>query len=181
MKRLYIFATLMMASVTTWAYDFTYNGIYFDVVNSTSCEVVEGEVQYSKNVVIPDTVEFSGKKLEVIRIAAEAFNDCKGLTAVTIPETVTSIGERAFYGCRKLTAINIPSAVTSIYSEAFAMCSKLKKVYVGWDNFDNRNFGSGIFSVNDDDVIEATLYIPEGTKELYESRAPWNEFKSLSF
>ena len=35
-----------------------------------------------------------------------AFYNCTNLTSVTIPDSVTSIGERAFYGCTGLTTIN---------------------------------------------------------------------------
>lgn len=38
-------------------------------------------------------------------IADEAFYDCTSLTRITIPESVTSVGERAFGYCRSLTRI----------------------------------------------------------------------------
>ena len=50
----------------------------------------------------------------VTSIGDGAFEDCRYLTSVTIPNGVTSIGEYAFYGCINLTIINIPDSVTSI-------------------------------------------------------------------
>ena len=35
------------------------------------------------------------------------FEDCTGLTGVTIPNSVTSLGSSAFYGCLKLTSVTI--------------------------------------------------------------------------
>jgi len=61
----------------------------------------------------------------VTSIGDRAFEDCNGLTSITIPSSVTSIGDRAFAGCNGLTSITIPSSVTSIGSAAFRNCNSL--------------------------------------------------------
>ena len=48
-----------------------------------------------------------------------AFNNCKNLKSVTIPNSVTNIGEEAFSYCSSLTSITIPEGVTSIGTDAF--------------------------------------------------------------
>ena len=55
----------------------------------------------------------------VTRIGDWAFSDCDSLASVTIPDSVTSIGNYAFYGCTSLTSVTIPDSVTSIGSDAF--------------------------------------------------------------
>ena len=66
----------------------------------------------------------------VTSIGNEAFSRCTGLTSVTIPVSVTSIGERAFYNCTGLTSITIPDSVTSIADYAFEGCTDLTSVTI---------------------------------------------------
>ena len=63
-------------------------------------------------VTIPSTI--SG--LRVTGIAPAAFRQCSGLASVTIPNSVTSIGEEAFH-CTSLTAITV-DALNPVYSSA---------------------------------------------------------------
>ena len=48
---------------------------------------------------------------------------------MTIPNSVTSIGDSAFSGCTGLTSVTIPNSVTSIGDWAFANCGNLRSVY----------------------------------------------------
>ncbi len=66
----------------------------------------------------------------VTDIFAKAFYDCNSLTSITIPESVTSIGNYAFYGCYSLTSITIPNSVTSIGSSAFSHCISLTSITI---------------------------------------------------
>ena len=62
----------------------------------------------------------------VTSIADYAFQHCKSITSVYIPEGITGIGYSAFYGCTSLETVNIPSTVEKIEYAAFYKCSALK-------------------------------------------------------
>ena len=72
-------------------------------------------------------------------IGSGAFENCRSLTNVVIPDSVTSIGSSAFFSCRSLTSIEIRISVISIGKNAFRDCSGLT-IYCeaenqpsGWD------------------------------------------------
>ena len=63
-------------------------------------------------------------------IYSSAFEYCKNLMSIEIPNSVTSIGWFAFATCDKLTNIEIPDSVTSIGSYAFYECSSLESIVI---------------------------------------------------
>ncbi len=66
----------------------------------------------------------------VTTIGDNAFRGCTNLTSVTIPNSVTTIGEAAFSDCSNLTSVTIPSSVTTIGSNAFQYCGKLREITI---------------------------------------------------
>ena len=66
-----------------------------------------------------------------LSIAGRAFGGYFNLKSVTIPNSVTSIGDLAFYYCSGLTSVTIPNSVTSIGDLAFAYCERLSSLTFG--------------------------------------------------
>ena len=155
MKKIFITIITMFLSLQASAADNSHttyiNGIYYYFSGKTAyvtskyrepyAEYSSGD--YSGDVVIPSKVTYNNKTYTVGYINQYAFNGCKNLTSVTIPNTVTGIGENAFDGCSNLISINIPSSVTSIDDEAFWGCYSLKSVHItdlnAWCNINSHS------------------------------------------
>jgi hypothetical protein len=67
----------------------------------------------------------------VISIGYRTLFGCSNLTSVTLPNSITSIGSYAFYSCTGLTSVTIPNSVTSIGSYAFYSCTGLTSITIG--------------------------------------------------
>ena len=99
---------------------------------------------------------YNGKTYCVNKIMNYAFWDCTNLTSVTIPSSVTSIGEGAFSGCTNLTSIDIPNSVTSIGDYAFNDCTGLTSPV----------YNSHIFAKFGPSSYEGAYTIPEGIESI---------------
>jgi len=66
----------------------------------------------------------------VTSIGNWAFMNCTNLKSITIPNSVTGIGANAFNNCTSLASITIPNSVTNIGSDAFSNCTGLKSIAV---------------------------------------------------
>ena len=88
------------------------NAVYHSAGNCIIETATKTLIAGCKNSVIPDDGS-------VTSIGRSAFEDCDGLTNITIPDGVTSIGYSAFRWCSSLTGITIPDSVTNIGSYAF--------------------------------------------------------------
>lgn len=72
---------------------------------------------------IPSSIKVNGKSYKVTSIGAYA-NEGTKLKSITIPSTVTTIGEKAFKGAKNLKTININGNIKSVGENAFQGINK---------------------------------------------------------
>ncbi len=65
---------------------------------------------------------------QVEKIGNRAFEKCKAMQSIALPESLKEIGGFAFYKCENLTEISLPKNVQEIKDFAFTGSSKLAKV-----------------------------------------------------
>ena len=116
----------------------------------------------------------------VTNIGEMAFANCSGLTSIVIPNSVEKIGDGAFYECSNITSVTIGSSVTEIGKRAFywwakniTIISLIEKPFgIDGDNSANMVFGPTTYK-------NSTLYVPIGTKQLYQYSRGWRDFQNI--
>ena len=114
-------------------------GLEFKLINNdTEYEVSGGTAYFETHIVIPDT--YNGKPVTKIADAVKAghpnqlfaggFAEFYSMISISIPNSITVIGNAAFANCFFLTDIIIPNSVVKIGSEAFINCMKLTNIII---------------------------------------------------
>ena len=108
----------------------------------------------------------------VTSIGDGAFSECYGLTSVSIPNSVKSIGSFAFSGCYNLTSIYIPKSVIIIGENAFVRCTGLTSIVVESGNtiYDSRNNCNAIIETATNTLMQGcnTTVIPNSVTSIGE-------------
>ena len=109
----------------------------------------------------------------VTSIGNGAFADCINLTSICIPNGVTSIGKVAFVDCSKLATVIIPNTITTIGDYAFIR-SGLTDMYCYAEQLPE--IGSEIFQ---DTYRKVTLHVPASSLDAYSNAEQWKEFPNI--
>lgn len=140
MKKIALFVcTVLCVNVLMAQVQFMVGDLTYSVINSNEVEVVNC-VDTIDAVNIPATVTYNETTYTVTKITGRvnsvgcyipAFYLKSRLAKVSIPETVTMIGEEAFCFCEALELIDIPNSVVNLGERAFYRCTSLRDVNIG--------------------------------------------------
>ena len=119
--------------------------------------------------VVPETIKVDNVEVAVKEIAPKAFENCTGLVSVTIPANIQIIGDAAFKGCTGLEEIYCLSAVPIDLSKVFASRTRVMLT----------RSGEVITQFEGIDFETCILYVPAGSKKLYEQAEGWKQFKNI--
>ena len=184
--------------------DFSKDYYDFEVTKLTEGKREVSIINYSQHLfdiyqadrVLPDTIHYNGIKYDIVSIGERAFEDAlfqkihipgsiktigqyaftnNTLNYVILDEGVSFIDDYAFDRCSLITSIVIPASIDSLGSSVFSGCSYLKNVYslsTVPKPISDKAF-NGITN------LQGTLYVPVGTKDLYQATAGWKEFQTI--
>ena len=155
-------------------YDVQVDGIYYRLKGDSAIVVYDTSFiggtgrnpSYSSrtSISIPDVIYANDKTYKVKTIGARAFFNCQVLKTINIPSSITTIGANAFEGCSVL------DSVVSYIKNPFAIDESV--FFKSGSIIHNQGAPSGMPS-------NAVLYVPSGTKSLYEKTEGWNQFKTI--
>jgi surface protein len=125
----------------------------------------------------------NGKDLEeytiadgTVSILINAFSYSNKLKKVNMPASITTIGGSAFNNCSNLTSIELPADLEVIGAEAFNYTNLTTVI-----SNDETPFEITEKTFSTDTYNSATLFVPAGSKALYQADAAggWKKFKNI--
>ena len=124
-----------------------YKGTALDYVEISICKTI-GDYAFAENLLLKRVEIDSVKSIndyaffndiainnlyidaDLYHIGEHAFDSCKSVPEVVLPETVREIGAYAFYDCNSMEFINIPNEVTAIKEYTFFGCASLLGIII---------------------------------------------------
>jgi hypothetical protein len=150
MKKVLSLITLLFCAITLSAQETaTIDGIKYYLENGKAT-IMAQPTTLSGDIVIPEKVTYNNVDYTVSSMTAAAFKEtdvktitlpnsitslgddcfrfCSNLIRITLPNSITSLGDDCFQSCLKLTSITLPNSITSLGGHCFDSCSKLTSI-----------------------------------------------------
>ena len=129
----FIVLLVMMIMTTSSAMAEVIDGFRYKLNSETKTAMLlpSTDGSYSGDIVVPEKIRGNdGVDYLIVAFEEKCFCECNGLTSVTIPSSVTSLGNYCFSGCSSLTSVTIPSSVMSLGNHCFSGCSRLISITI---------------------------------------------------
>ena len=172
----FVMLVVLMLMTTSSAMAEVIDGIRYLLESDTKTATLlpKKEGKYSGDIIIPEKIKGNdGVEYVVTSLGESCFEDCRGLTSITIPSSVTSLGRFCFAYCSSLTSFHLPTKIRGVDYYAFEGCDNLTSMYVNWANLDDLAY---YLKQNEDDMKEnfdffkgwsngksCTLFVPKGS------------------
>ena len=118
----------------------------------------------------------------VTTIGNLSFWSCSLLTSVTLSDKLTTIGQSAFLNCSALTSLTLSNKVTTIGTEAFLGCLKLTVTIQQTDptkiTLGNRSFGAINLLPGSGSAVKK-IRVPAASLSTYQAAAGWSTYSSI--
>ena len=139
----------------------------------TTVGVSSFEATAIESVELPSSlVTVTDGAMAIDAIGAHAFENCRSLREINIPESITTIQTSVFSGCSSLTTITLPKGITGVRGSAFQDCTGLKEIRVHASVPPKADY-QAFYKV---DTKACKLVVPAGAREAYKEADEWKEF-----
>jgi hypothetical protein len=125
--RLWLFLCLLLHSTTSLLRAEQFGIFTYTVTPENTITITGVPTDTTGAITVPDTID--GRAVTAIGDSAcSGFFPRYGLTSITLPDSITSIGKGAFANCEGLTSIILPDSLASIGQWSFTGCSSLSRL-----------------------------------------------------
>lgn len=158
MKRFLFIISFLYCCISTFAYDFVKDGIYYRIIPNTNEVEVTDDIpnrpSYKGDVTIPSTVTVNGETYKVTGIYY-AFDECPELNNVILPNTIKSI--KVSFNLNSLAKIFIPASVSYIDNYSFKWNNYLESIIISSENpwYDSRDNCNAIVKSSNSELVRA--------------------------
>lgn len=154
--------------------------------------------QYYGKEVIPAEFTHLGQTYSVVGIKSQTFQECKKLTSIVLPNTVTKIDNSAFFYCTQLSSVTLSNALEEIGYDAFHGCGGLASMdlpasikWIGLHAFERCNSLTSLtcrattpplLELSEWDFNESRLQeikVPQASVDAYKSTWGWSQFADI--
>ena len=129
----------------------------------------EGEIFVPDSVVAPD-----GQHLRICWVARGAFQGCKKLTKIHLPQGLVTIADLSFQGCDSLREVTLSDSLTTIYPQAFWGCFALRRINLRCPN-PPFTYHHGTFEKHC--LNTSTIVVPFGSVDSYRNDRTFSSFR----